>query len=239
MKKKSKNYLLIGTISIILGIIISVQFRVVQNDYFEGSNPFARSQELNSAYKVAIDERNFLSKRVEELEAELLEIQSSASSDNVLVKNLSQELERYKLLGGFLDVQGEGIQIILDNPVNAIGTSDINIIYEYDLLNVLVNEMNAAGAEAISINDERIISITEIRTAGNSITINSVPKFPPFIIKAIGSKETLDGAVSQIFGIVATLRNKGYFVEVKKSDQIEIMKYNGFIEFDFANIIRN
>jgi|LGVE01.1.fsa_nt_gb uncharacterized protein YlxW (UPF0749 family) len=239
MKKKSKNYLLIGIISMILGIIISVQFRVVQGNFLEGSNPFTRLQELNNAYTSVLAERDVLLSEIDEYQTKLNEIESDASRDNYLIKNLTNELEEYKLLGGFLDVNGEGIQIILDNPVNDISkSSDANIIYEYDLINILVNELNAAGAEAISINDERIISISEIRTAGNAVVINKVPQYPPFIIKAIGSKTTLEGAVNQRFGIVSTLREMGYFVEVKKDDQIEILKYNGIIEFNYAKTLK-
>ncbi len=240
MKKKNKNYLLIGIISMILGIIISVQFRVVQGNFLEGSNPFTRLQELSNAYTTVLTERDVLLSEIDEYQTKLSEIESDASRDNILVKNISSQLEEYKLLGGFLDVQGEGIQIILDNPVNDIGkSSDVNIIYEYDLINILVNELNAAGAEAISINEERIISISEIRTAGNAVVINKVPQYPPFIIKVIGSKNTLEGAVNQRFGIVSTLREMGYFVEVKKSDQIEILKYNGIIEFNYAKTLKN
>jgi uncharacterized protein YlxW (UPF0749 family) len=239
MKRISKNYLLIGVISIILGLVISVQFRVVQNDYFEGSNPLVRSQELNKAYQEAVDERANLIAQVDELQARLTEIEESASSDNVMIKNLSEQLEKFKLLGGFLDVEGEGIQMIIDNPKTDPALSEVNIVYDYNLINIVVNELNAAGAEAISINNERIIGISEIRAAGNSITINMVQKIPPFTVKAIGNKETLDGAVSQIFGIVSTLRDNGYLVEVKKMDQVEIEKYSGVVDFDYASVIKD
>jgi uncharacterized protein YlxW (UPF0749 family) len=239
MKKKNKNFLLIGFISIILGIVIAIQFRVVQNDFFEGSNPLLRSQELNKAYQDALNEQELLYEQVNQLEAQLSAIEESASTDNVLIKNLSTQLEKYKMLGGFLDVQGQGIQITIDNPVSEVTPgSEINIIYDYEMLNMLVNELKAAGAEAIEINGERIIGITEIRTAGSAIMINTVQKYPPFTIEAIGNKETLDGAVTQIFGIVAAIRNKGYFVEVRKSDDIQILKYGNLIEFDYAKIIK-
>ncbi|MBN2261021.1 MAG: DUF881 domain-containing protein [Clostridiales bacterium] len=239
MKVKNKNYLLIGFISIVLGLIISIQLKVVQGNYLEGSNPLTRSIELSRAYETVIGERDKLLMEINQLQTKLQEIENDASSDNAMIKGLTVDLERYKLFGGFLDVSGQGIQVILDNPVNESNTTaDVNIIYEYDLINILINELNAAGAEAISINDERIISISEIRTAGSALVINKVPKYPPFIIKAIGNKDTLDGALNQIFGIASTLRNMGYFVEVKKSDNIEILKYNGIVDFNYAKILK-
>lgn len=56
-----------------------------------------------------------------------------------------------------------------------------------DLLLSLVNKMKDAGAEAISINGQRIITTTEISLAGNNVNINTVPTAPPYVIKAIGN----------------------------------------------------
>ena len=109
MKKKSKNYLLIGLISMILGVIIAVQFRTVQGDFLEGSSPFTRLQELNNAYTTVSEERDTLLEEIDEYQTKLSDIENNASSDNILIKNLADELEEYKLFGGFLDVDGEGI----------------------------------------------------------------------------------------------------------------------------------
>ncbi|OPL07999.1 MAG: hypothetical protein AVO33_02685 [delta proteobacterium ML8_F1] len=239
MKTKNQNLLLIGTISVILGMVISLQFRTVQEDFLEGSNPLIRAQELNAAYSRLVSQRDELLTEIAALEAQLKSIEENASNESVIIRNLNEELQRYKLMGGFLDVEGPGIQMILDNPVDEdILKEDINIIYEYDLINLLVNELNAAGAEAVEINDQRIIATTEIRTAGNSVSINQLPQYPPFVIKAIGNPDTLDGAVSQIFGIVSTMRDQGYFVEIKKAEKISIKKYQGVIGFDFAQPVK-
>jgi len=239
MANKKSNYFYIIIVSIILGMIIAQQYKAVQAEFLEGANPFTRSQELMSAYEKALSERDILLSEIDILESKLTEIEESASNDNILVKNLTERLELYKLYAGFTDVTGEGIQIIIDNPVVQISNeSEVNIIYEYNLLNVIVNELNAAGSEAISINDNRVINTTEIRSVGNSISINDVLNYPPFVIKSIGNKYTLEGAVNQIFGIVSIIRDKGYFVEVKKMDNIEINKYNGIVKFDYANTIK-
>ena len=73
----------------------------------------------------------------------------------------------------------------------------------------IVNELRAAGAEAISINDQRLIGTSEIRCSGPTITVNGKIFAPPFIIKAIGDTKTFTllfdharwgGGVSQILG---------------------------------------
>jgi len=75
----------------------------------------------------------------------------------------------------------------------------------YDDLLKLVNELNAAGAEAIAINDERIIATTEIRNAGNYIVINTNRYSAPFEIKAIGNPDTLEAALKLLGGVADDL----------------------------------
>ena len=239
MKVKVRNKALIGLISIILGIVIAMQFKMVNQAFLDGTIPFQRSEELTSTYVELLEERDQYKEEIIELENHLLEIEESISKDNVIVQNLLNELKFYKLVGGFSDVEGEGISIIIDNPPkDSVSSYDVNIIYEYDMLLLIINELNAAGAEAVEINGERIISLSEIRTAGNAISINSIPQYAPFTIKTIGNKETLEGAVIQRFGIISILRDKGYYIDVRKYDKIEIAKYSGNIEFNYAKTIK-
>ena len=65
------------------------------------------------------------------------------------------------------------------------------IIHDEDLLRVL-NELCAAGAEAISINDQRIVATTEVRCAGPTVSVNNVRSAPPYVIKAIGNPKKFD-----------------------------------------------
>jgi len=101
-----------------------------------------------------------------------------------------------------------------------------------------INELNSAGAEAISINEQRMVNNTEVRLAGNQVNVNTLPISPPFVIKAIGNSSTLDSAVNQRFGIVQNLQETGYYVEVRKADTIEIGAYNGSIKFRYANTVK-
>ncbi len=137
------------------------------------------------------------------------------------------------------DVIGQGIIITIDNP-----PSDPNSSSEYDVVNhyheivMIVNELNAAGAEAISINDQRIISISEIRNAGNAINVNNIPQTVPIVIKAIGKKSALDGALTGRYGKVTELRT--YYqvlVDVKTMDEIIIPRYHGIIDLRYVRSV--
>ena len=232
-----KDYLWIGLICVILGVILAQQAKIVQNDMLDGLSPRQKSGELVNELNMVREEKEVLLEQISALETRLQEIESSESKESVLIKSLNEDLERYKMFAGLSDVEGQGIVITIDNPpVDMNYSYDANFVYDYHLLLSLVNELNAAGAEAISINDQRITGLSEIRTAGNSININLIPQQAPFVVKAIGSSDTLDGAVNQRFGIVSQIRDKRYLIEVKKSDNVRISKFNGIVDFRHANI---
>ncbi len=200
---------------------LAQQAKTVQRDMLDGLSPRQKSGELVTELQKVRDEKEVLLEQISALEERIKEIESSESKENVLIKTLNEELERYKMFAGLSDVEGQGIVITIDNPpVDMNYAYDTNFVYDYHLLLSLVNELNAAGAEAISINDQRITGRSEIRAAGNAININLIPQQAPFVIKAIGSSDTLDGAVSHRFGIVSQIRDKRYLIEVKKSDNV-------------------
>jgi uncharacterized protein YlxW (UPF0749 family) len=230
-----KDSIWIGLVCIILGIAIAIQFKVVQRNYLNGVSPHVKSTELINEVSKLRSDKDVLQKELATLELKIKEIETSAADENVLIKRISDDLEKYKMFSGLTDVMGPGIEINVDNPPKELGiTYEINIVYDYDSLLSLINELNAAGAEAISINGQRLTAVSEIRAAGNNININSVPQSAPFTIKAIGHPETLEGAINQRFGIVNSIRDKGYLLEIKPNESLTIEKYNGIVDFQYA-----
>jgi len=235
--KNAKDKLFIGIMCILLGIVLALQFRIVQDRILEGTIPGQRALELETELKRVKEEKEALLAEIDDYEKKIKEIEETAASENTLIKNLQNELEKYKIIAGFTNVKGPGIQILVDDPPKeAQFNSDISIItIRYDLLLSLINVLNAAGAEAISINDQRVISTTEIHYANNSVIINNVPTVPPFIIKAIGNPDTLESALNFRFGIVWDMReNYGLIVNINKVDELEILRFNDIIKFRYA-----
>ena len=94
--------------------------------------------------------------------------------------------------------------------------------------------MKNAGAEAISINDQRIVNPTAITCAGNIIKVNGDKLGSPFVIKAIGLTEKLNGALTMPGGYLELLENDGVQVKVEETSNIVIPKYNGIYNFQYA-----
>ena len=109
--------------------------------------------------------------------------------------------------------------------------SDYEVIKANNLLSI-VNDLKYAGAEAISINDQRLVSTTAIVCDGNVIQINGQKVGAPFEIKAIGLSEQL-AALSRPGGYLSILQDYGIGTEVVKSKNITIPKYAGSINYKY------
>jgi len=105
-----------------------------------------------------------------------------------------------------------------------------------DILKV-VNELRSAGAEAISVNEQRIISTSEIRCAGTTIFINGERVGAPFVIKAIGDPALLESAMLMRGGYVDGLKEWGLRINTTRETDIVIPKYNKTISSKFVTTV--
>jgi uncharacterized protein YlxW (UPF0749 family) len=113
------------------------------------------------------------------------------------------------------------------------GQEDLFIIHDEDLLKV-VNELRDAGAEAISINDERLLSTSEMRCAGSTVSVNNNRYAAPYIIKAIGSPENLEYALRMPGGVSDVLARWGIELAIEQKDKLIIKAYTGVIQYKYA-----
>ncbi|MDD3893830.1 MAG: DUF881 domain-containing protein, partial [Syntrophomonadaceae bacterium] len=110
------------------------------------------------------------------------------------------------------------------------------LIHDQDLL-IIVNELKASGAEAISVNGERIAAMSEIRCAGTTILINWNKIAPPFSIKAIGDPDMLESGLMIKNGYLESLKLLGFPVNIQKADKVEIPAYKGRVKFTYGSPI--
>ncbi|MEW9122308.1 MAG: DUF881 domain-containing protein [Thermotaleaceae bacterium] len=240
--KSIKGQLAVGIVCAVLGLVLALQFKSVQSIYPEGIAPAQKAQEMATELKKLREEKQQLLNEVNSLEARIKEIQESESKEDALIKSMSADLEKYKIIGGLRSVKGPGVIITIDDPpMDPDFMGDYSVIMvNYDLLLNLINKLNDAGAEAISVNDQRIVSRTEISLAGNNVNINSVPTAPPFIVKAIGSPDTMEATLNIRFGIAWEMRERyGLQVSIKKQEEVSIPRYNEVIKFRYAKPVED
>jgi len=230
---KKSFFVSIAFVCVVLGIMISTQFRNVKNS---DSLTVQRAEELTSKLNQVQKERDELKKQINDLEAKISNYENSAAKSSTVTKSLKDDLDKYKELAGLSDVEGPGIIVTInDGSTQLQPGADQNafLVHDEDLLNI-VNELRAAGAEAISINDQRLVATSEIRMIGNTIDINSVRFTPPYVVKAIGNPDTLEAALRLKGGIIDTLSNWGIQVNIKRSDKILVKKYDGVLTYKYA-----
>lgn len=221
--KKGKRTVVI-TIAIacfVLALVMFMQFKIV-NETDITSIEVMREEELRTElanwkqmYKEAEEQYKEKFSRLNEYKQNQQSIQDASK----LVKD---ELQKTNMYLGKTDVQGQGIVITLKD----IDDEDIKPISEEDLL-IIVDYLKLAGAEAISINEERIINMSEIVYVSNSVIyINQQRILSPYVIKAIGDSTKLESTLLGNGGYIELLKNIGFEANIEKHNKINIPKYS-------------
>ena len=231
-------------ISIVLGLMcfaltlgICIQIKTVS----ESNSTVSQNYEENNLrsevlkYKERYDNRI---KEIENLDNELqTEIDEAAKKNTDLEEAQNQINEGNKIIG-LSEVTGPGYIITLTDskldPSTVLNPSEL-LLHDLDVLSV-VNELKNTGAEAISINDQRIVSTTSIQCGGAIININGEKIGAPFVIKAIGLPENLAN-IDRPDGYLDALRTAKIGVKTEKSNSITIPKYTGVINFKYATTV--
>ncbi|MBR0426595.1 MAG: DUF881 domain-containing protein [Clostridia bacterium] len=227
----------IGLACFILVLIIFMQFKVIyQTDI--ASIDMMRAEELKtelsswkSKYEEAEEKYNEISKTLKKYKEE--------SSSGVKTKqNLQEELANLELLLGLTDVEGIGIEIILKDPENIDELEKEKEHTEQRItaseLIRIVNFLKDSGAEAISINNQRIVNKTDFAQINDTtyIKINSQMVSAPFTIKAIGDSDYLKASLIGT-GYVTKIKDWGQTIDFKESKNIRINKYNGNMDYKY------
>lgn len=182
------------------------------------------------------------SKKGQELSIELKQLKNEEEKLNMEIKSIKSNIDRYKknngssalkeelkdyeTLAGYNIVEGEGIEIIIGDKENT-KNGQSNIVYNYDLFLSMINKLNSAQANAISINGERIVNESYFTIKQDNLYLNNTILEEPFIIKAIGNPDTLSSSIQIKYGIVWEMEN--YYnikVDVRKEKDIKINGYN-------------
>lgn len=215
-----ERQIIITAAGVTLGFLIAVQVRTLSRPFQAGT---MRVPVLAERLLRAHEEIQKLRNEVEKLREKIREYEGWMAEGKTATEKLRSELERARLLAGLTQVQGPGIIVKLEDAPKTVWGVDptLGVVHDTDLL-VLVNELRAAGAEAIAINDQRVGALTAIRCVGPLITVNGVTISPPYEIAAIGDPDKLEKALLMPEGVVAQLRLMGILVTITPYDDLII-----------------
>ena len=218
--------------SVILGVLISMQLKTINLEN-NGMTTSKKGEQLARELKGLKKEENELKLEIESIKSNIEKYKGDDKD-----KALMSEVELYKAIAGYTDVNGPGIEIKI-NPLNQSQNSkeDVNqsIIYNYDLLLSIINRLNSAQANAISVNGQRVVSNTYLHFKEDKLYMNDTKIEEPIIIKAIGDKDTLASALQIKYGIVWEIEKYyNYKIEIDKKDNIIINEYDKKIKLEYS-----
>jgi uncharacterized protein YlxW (UPF0749 family) len=220
----------LAVVGLALGIMLAMQFKLTTE--INKTEPVQRTQLLANQVSALKKDRELLQNEVNSLRSSLDQL-SAGPRDS----ELKEQLDHARILAGFTELSGPGVEVNLnDSNINLKAGENPNlyVLHDEDVLRVL-NEIRAAGAEAISLNGERILANTEVRCTGPTIVLNRDKRLaPPYIITAIGDPDTLESSIKLKGGVAETLQFWGIQVGVKKQSQVTVPAFSGGIKFDYA-----
>ena len=235
MKEKHISIIL-GFMCFLLTVGIFMQIKTVsQNSIKLGTN--RAENELRDSVLKWKEKYDLAYDQLEKKEARLEKLREKASNTGESSESIKTELETNNIELGLTEVIGQGITITLSDGDGKGGNKlDLSsyLVHYSDLIEV-INALKNAGAEAISINDQRITNSTAITCVGNVIKINNEKIGVPFTINAIGSPEKLYGALTMLGGYIDKLKDEGVSVKIEKQSSITIPKYTGIYKFEYAS----
>ncbi len=208
--------------------VMCMQFKIVnQTNITEIEN--MRETELRTELANWKQKYEETENKYEETKNMLEEYQKTQESNEETEKIVNAELEQVNQTLGKTDVEGEGIQVVLKE----VEDSEMGKI-KADSLLIIVNALKSAGAEAICINEERVVNMTDIVTINDTfIKVNGQRILAPYVIKAIGNQTYMESALLGNGGSVDELKKLGYDVSIEKVNRLKIKKYQEEIKIKY------
>lgn len=233
LNKRVVAAITLGIVCFVLTIAIFVQIKTTNNS----NSTVAQTMEENDLRDQVLRMKEKYDNIYAELQnatKKLEQVRENATKDDSEAKAKQEELRLNNMLLCQSDMTGEGVIITLkdgttnnSDVLSSLTATDV-IVHNSDLLQI-VNDLKNAGAEAISINGERIVQTSSITCEGIIIKINNKKLGSPYVIKAIGSAATLETSLSIPGGYLDIMKNDGVIVDIKKSDGLTVEKYDGVI----------
>lgn len=221
MKSRSAQ-LSLTIVCFFFGLLLVAQFRTQRMT----DSPILSASSADQLVVISslVENNARLREEMEALEVQLSEYQQATG--RAVLETLVEELNKVRIINGLVEVSGSGIEVSLDGPIGVVDVQD------------LINELRNAGAEALTINGERLTLYSVIAsTEDGGMTIRGVELSRPYVLQAIGQPGTIETALLRSGGLISTLeRNyEGLAVSVIKRERMVLPVYKGDIEFVYAS----
>lgn len=225
--------ILLAAAFVLLGFLATVALR---------SRPPSPEARLPGRYRLAaLIERQqrttaTLRREVDDLRARVDRLVAEAGSRQAGAADRTSRLDRATLSAGLVALRGPGVRVTLDDSIlDEAPTGNVNdlVIHSQDV-QAAVNAVWRAGAEAVSINGQRLVGTSAVLCVGNTLLLNGTVHSPPYVISAVGAQEErFDGDP-----LVRRLREDagafGIQFSAEAVDSLDIPAYRGSTALKYA-----
>ena len=226
----------LGVALLALGFLIAAQLAS------EGPRVRYTTQERTPLVETANElqaQQDGLKAQILELRSRIQDVEGQGEGSAVLVRQLNARLEEARIAAGLIALTGSGIVIQIEDskaPIPPDGNESDYLVGSRDIRTV-VEELWAAGAEAISINGERITPTSAIIDVGTSLLVNSAYLTPPYQVTALGAAGLYD-VLSASPGFVDFVRSRGegYGIRVSlaEPDAVDLPAFVGTVTLRYS-----
>lgn len=216
-------------VSVLLGVMIGLEFHI---DRSSPASVFTSYLAASNSLTTALDNSAKLNKLLISVKKEYETLDSATKLHNHGVQDLQKELLILEKEAGLTPAAGEGISITINYDPNLPLIPGLTYVDEAVQLQMVINELQSVGATAISINNERLITTSSIRSVNGLTTrsgpftgvvqVNGEPVAAPYVIKVIGS-------IASINNLIVAEGLKDQFAILDQSFKVKIYRSPDFL----------
>ncbi|WP_186813842.1 DUF881 domain-containing protein [Aeromicrobium flavum] len=159
---------------------------------------------------------------------------------------MRRELRRVARLAdpaGLTEVEGPGLRIALEDAPRSVDIPGLDpnllVVHQQDI-QAFVNALWAGGAEAVTLQGQRLISSTGIKCVGNTVVLDGVPYAPPYVIEAIGDRSQLQAALTaspEVTTYRQYAEKYGLGLQERDLDEVTAPAYLGSVSMRHATVV--
>jgi uncharacterized protein YlxW (UPF0749 family) len=200
----------------------------------------ARNTDLVSLIQFQSRRNTELGRSVTDLRKEVDGLAARADQES----DLGPEVDRATRRVGLNPVSGPGVTVTLDDAPPSVAANgiepDLLVVHQQDI-QAVVNAFWAGGAEAMTIQDQRVISTTAVKCVGNTVVLHGIPYSPPYQISASGDPARLQDALAasepiQIYQQYVDAY--GLVFREKSESRLDFEAHEGSLNLSYAKLYR-
>jgi len=224
-----------GAFCFLIGLFIISQYGVM-----EGQNVYVSASSIDE-YRISIDsakgEIENIRDMIDDAAEQLARFEAARDEGDFseILEELAFEILKYRMFSGYEAVQGSGVRIVVDDGIGQLHEwEDINDVLVHDIdIMIIINDLKRNGAEAISVNGQRIVDRTEISCSGYTVRINGQVFARPFVIRAIGDGARMSASLISFEGYGTLLREYGVQFGVELVEDMIIPGFTGMLGYRY------